>query len=171
MPIYYVEDMSGKTQRRTYDSLDISGAVALGFSEKNFQTLNLDAENSLKRPWHKLERGLRIGRLRDYVSRESERVKLSLDDADALFKLLSKALDRKLLNSKAAVTYNIDLQQISEIKGLMSHTTAQGTTKYQIIDKKPAATQKRRLSVPGPLIKENTSEVSSEIKNESAPAQ
>ena len=99
-------------------------------------------------------------------------MKLSLDDADALFKLLSKALDRKLLNSKASVTYDPELQQITEIKGLMSHTTAQGVTKYQIIDKKPAATQKRRPSVvaaPGAL-KENTSEVSSETKNEGPPA-
>ena len=55
--------MSGKTQRRPYDSLDISGAVALGFYERTFKSLANDAENSLKRPWHKLERGLRIGRL------------------------------------------------------------------------------------------------------------
>ena len=175
LSLYHIEGMSGKTQRRTYDSLDISGAVALGFSERNFQTLNRDAENSLKRAWHKLERGLRIGRLREYVSRETERVKLSAEDADALFKLLSKALDRKVLNSKASVTYDPDLQQITEIKGLMSHTTAQGVTKYQIIDKKPAATQKRRLSLAAPLAplaaaKENTSEVSSETKNEGPPA-
>jgi len=164
--------MSGKTQRRSYDSLDISGAVALGFSEKNFQTLNRDAENSLKRAWHKLERGLRIGRLRDYVTRETERVHLSPEDADALFKLLSKALDRKLLNSKASVTYDLELQQITEIKGLVSHVSAQGAIKYQILDKKPAATQKKRTAVNTVV---NTTgilpEVSSEIKNEGPPAQ
>jgi hypothetical protein len=86
------DDNRGKTQRRSYDNLDVSGAVALGFYEKTFQILTNDAENSLKRPWHKLERGLRIGRLRDYVSRETERVKLNPDDSDALFKLLLKAL-------------------------------------------------------------------------------
>ena len=160
--------MSGKTQRRTYESLDVSGAIALGFSEKNFQMLNVDAENSLKRPWHKLERGLRIGRLREYVNREIERVKLSSDDADILFKLLNRSLDKKILNSKASVTYDQDLQQITEIKGLVSHTGASGSTKYQILDKKPAATQKRRPSLAP---KENLNEVSSEIKNEGNVAQ
>jgi hypothetical protein len=155
--------MSGKTQRKTYESLDLSGAVALGFSEKNFQLLNTDAENSLKRAWHKLERGLRIGRLREYVSRETERVSLNQEDSENLFKLLIKALDKKVLNSKASVTYNMELQQITEIKGLVSHSTAAGTVKYQILDKKPAFTQKRRMSLPP---KEILQDISSESKNE-----
>jgi hypothetical protein len=160
-----VDDNRGKTQRRSYENLDISGAIALGFYEKTFQVLNKDAENSLKRPWHKLERGLRIGRLRDYVTRETERLRLNLEDADSLFKLLLKALDRKLLNSKAAVTYDGDTQQITEVKGLVSHTTANGTTKYQILEKKAASTQKKR-AVSKDLVPVN----SSELKNETADA-
>ena len=139
-----------KTQRRAYDTnvLDVSGAVALGFYERNFQILNRDAENSLKRPWHKLERGLRIGRLRDYVARDTERLKLDAEDSDALFKLLLKALDKKLLSSKAAVTYNIETQQVTEIKGLVSHTDANSKTKFQILEKKSGTTLKRRVAVP-----------------------
>lgn len=159
------DDNRGKTQRRSYDNLDVSGAVALGFYEKTFQILTNDAENSLKRPWHKLERGLRIGRLRDYVSRETERVKLNADDSDALFKLLLKALDRKLLSSKAAVTYDVDSQQITEIKGLVSHTTATGTIKYQILEKKTAATQKKRIAAPKDLVPNNSSESKNETVN------
>ena len=154
---------NAKTQRRTYESLDVSGAVALGFYEKTFQVLNKDAENSLKRPWHKLERGLRIGRIRDYVARETERLKLDGEDSDALFKLLQKALDRKLLNSKAAVSYDANEQQITEIKGLVSHTGANNRTKYQILEKKTAATQKKR---PSSAIKEIPASNSSESKNE-----
>ena len=97
--------MNNKTQRRPYENLDISGAMALGFYERTFKNLATDAENSLKRPWHKLERGLRIGRIREFVSREAERLKLDAEDTDALFKLLTKALDRKLLNSKSVVIY------------------------------------------------------------------
>jgi hypothetical protein len=140
----------GKTQKRTHDmnTLDVSGAVALGFYERNFQILNRDAENSLKRPWHKLERGLRIGRLRDYVARDTERLKLDSEDSDALFKLLCKALDKKMLSSKAAVTYNSETQQIAEIKGLVSHTDANGKTKFQILEKKSGTTLKRRITVP-----------------------
>ena len=143
-------NVRAKTQKRTHDmnTLDVSGAVALGFYERNFQILNRDAENSLKRPWHKLERGLRIGRLRDYVTRDTERLKLDAEDSDALFKLLLKALDKKMLSSKAAVTYNNETQQITEIKGLVSHTDANGKTKFQILEKKSGTTLKRRVAVP-----------------------
>jgi hypothetical protein len=133
-----------KTQRKLHDNLDVTGAVALGFSERTFQMLNQDAGNALKRPWHKLERGLRIGRIREFVSREKDRLNLNEEDNDLLFKLLSKALDRKILNSKASVTYDHDTEKITEIKGLVSHTTASGSTKYQIIEKKPGSTLKKR---------------------------
>lgn len=159
--------MSSKTQRRIYENLDISGAVALGFYEKNFKTLATDAENSLKRPWHKLERGLRIGRIREFVARETDRLKMDAEDSDALFKLLLKALDRKLLNSKAAVSYELDSEQITEIKGLVSHTSANNKTKFQILEKKPAATQKKRSATPGPA-KDLPPANSSEVKNETA---
>jgi hypothetical protein len=138
------EESRAKTQRKLQDNLDMSGALALGFSEKTFQMLNQDAGNALKRPWHKLERGLRIGRIREFVSREKERVHLNDEDTDLLFKLLAKALDRKILNSKASVTYDHDTEKITEIKGLVSHTTASGTTKYQIIEKKAGSTLKKR---------------------------
>ena len=159
------DDHRAKTQRRSYDTLDVSGAVALGFYEKTLQILNKDAEHSFKRPWHKLERGLRIGRIRDYVSRETERIKLNAEDSDNLFKLLLKALDRKLLNSKAAVTYDVDTQQITEIKGLVSHTTATGTIKYQILEKKAASTQKKRVAAPKDLVPSNSSESKNETVN------
>jgi hypothetical protein len=160
-----------KTHRRPYEILDVSGAVALGFYERNFQTLSNDAENSLKRPWHKLERGLRIGRIRDFVSKETERITLNEEDSDALFKLLVKALDRKLLNSKAAVTYDSATHSITEIKGLVSHTSANNRTKYQILEKKPAATLKKRAPsapplAPSALSKELPTNTSSEGKNE-----
>ena len=141
--------MSRKTG--SYQSLDISGAVALGFYEKTFQILSQDAGAALKRPWHKLERGLRIGRLREFVVREAERLKLVAEDSDTLFKLLLKGLDRKLLSSKAAVTYEPDKEQITEIKGLVAHTSAAGRTKYQLIEKKPGTTQKRRTKETAPI--------------------
>jgi hypothetical protein len=161
--IYALGNGKAKTQRRPIDVLDVSGAVALGFYERNFQILNRDAENSLKRPWHKLERGLRIGRIRDYVARDTERLKLDNEDSDALFKLLLKALDKKLLSSKAAVTYDSEKQQITEIKGLVSHTDANSKTKFQILEKKVGTTLKKRSETK---VKEISPSVSSDIKNE-----
>ena len=139
------EESRNKTQRKLYTDLDLTGAMALGFSEKTYQMLNKDAGNALKRPWHKLERGLRIGRLRDFVARETEKLKLSDEDSDALFKLLCRGLDRKMLSSKAAVTYDHDTEQILEIKGLVAHTNAIGQTKYQLLEKKSGTTQKKRI--------------------------
>lgn len=173
--------MNSKTQRRSYDTLDVSGAVALGFYERTFKNLANDAENSLKRPWHKLERGLRIGRLREFVSRETDRLKLDAEDTDGLFKLLTKALDKKILNSKAAVSYEIETERITEIKGLVSHTGANNKTKYQLLEKKVGSTQKRRPSIVQqvqPQVQPQVPQVpaapkelplnnSSEVKNES----
>jgi hypothetical protein len=156
--------MNNKTQRRPYENLDISGAMALGFYERTFKNLATDAENSLKRPWHKLERGLRIGRIREFVSREAERLKLDAEDTDALFKLLTKALDRKLLNSKSVVIYEAEAEKIAEIKGLVSHTAANGKTKYQLLEKKPGITQKRRPSLPKEIALNNSSEVKNETE-------
>jgi hypothetical protein len=138
------DDSRAKTYRKPHTSLDISGAMALGFSEKTFNMLSTDAGNALKRPWHKLERGLRIGRLRDYVARETEKMRLNAEDGDLLFKLLCKGLDRKMLSSKAAVTYDCDTEQVLEIKGLVAHSTSDGKTKYQLLEKKMATTQKKR---------------------------
>ena len=138
------DDNRNKTQRNSYGTLDISGALALGFSEKTFNILSNDAVNALKRPWHKLERGLRIGRLREYVSRETQKMSLNDEDADILFKLLCKGLDRKMLSSKAAVTYDLELEKITEIKGLVAHSQASGRTKYQLLEKKLGTTQKKR---------------------------
>jgi hypothetical protein len=138
------EENRNKTQRNLSNVLDISGAAALGFSEKTFQALNNDAVNALKRPWHKLERGLRIGRIREFVSREKARFLLSDNDSDALFKLLSKSLQDKLLSNKAAVTYDFENEQITEIKGLVSHTTASGQVIYQLLEKKTVQTLKKK---------------------------
>ena len=153
------DDNRSKTYRKSHATLDISGAVALGFAEKTFQMLSTDAGNALKRPWHKLERGLRIGRLREYVARETEKMHLNPEDADFLFKLLSKGLDRKMLSSKAAVLYDHDTEKILEIKGLVAHSTADGRTKYQLLEKKIVTTQKKRgPQPPKELLANNSNE-------------
>ena len=155
------DDSRGKTLKKPHSNLDISGAVALGFYEKTFQYLSQDAGNALKRPWHKLERGLRIGRLREFVARETQRLTLNAEDNDLLFKLLLKGLDRKMLSSKAAVTYDQENEQITEIKGLVAHTSSNGRTKFQLLEKKSGTTQKKR---PVAGIKE-TPTPSSEVAN------
>ena len=77
-------------------------------------------------------------------------MKLCDEDSQALFKILSTALDRKMLSSKASVTYDHEKEQITEVKGLVSHSAATGRTKYQLLEKKATGTQKKRSSKETP---------------------
>lgn len=98
--------------------------------------LDTNAGDAFRRPWHRLERGLRLNRIRLFIA--SEKTKLNLSDADSeyLTNLLHKSLDKKLLNSKSAVVYSVDSQEIQEIKGLVYHTTSEGRVLSQIVEKK-----------------------------------
>jgi hypothetical protein len=104
------------------------------------QFLNLNASEAYKRPWHRLERGLRLNRLRKFIDTEKERMSLSSSDTDTLTNLLHKALDKKQLNSKTCVVYNMENQEIQEIKGLMYHKVADGRIISQIVEKKAGVT-------------------------------
>jgi hypothetical protein len=146
------EESRSKTQKRLHSELDISGALALGFSEKTYQALSQDADNALKRPWHKLERGLRIGRLREFVAREKVKQNLCEEDSSALFKLLTAGLDRKMLSSKAAVTYDHEEEKITEINGLVPQNMEAGRVKYQLLEKRTVGTQKKRSTKETPTV-------------------
>lgn len=110
--------------------------------------LKQESDNAFKRPWHRLERGLRMNRLRKFSEDEAKRLKLSEAEKNTLFILLNKSLEKKLLNSKTAVIYDQDLEKITEIKGLVSHRTSAGETLFQLLDRKNAVTFRRRPQVP-----------------------
>ena len=98
--------------------------------------LDESARDAFRRPWHRLERGLRLNRIRLFIASEKTKLNLSDADADYLTNLLHKSLDKKLLNSKSAVVYNVEAQEIQEIKGLIYHTTSEGRVLSQIVEKK-----------------------------------
>jgi hypothetical protein len=106
--------------------------------------LRQESESAFKRPWHRLERGLRMNRLRKFSEDEAKRLKLSESEKNNLFILLNKSLEKKLLNSKTAVIYDLDEEKITEIKGLVSHRTSSGETLFQLLDRKNAVTFRRR---------------------------
>jgi hypothetical protein len=106
--------------------------------------LKQESDNAFKRPWHRLERGLRMNRLRKFSEDEAKRLKLSEVEKNNLFILLNKSLEKKLLNSKTAVIYDLDQEKITEIKGLVSHRTSAGETLFQLLDRKNAVTFRRR---------------------------
>ena len=108
--------------------------------------LNLNASEAYKRQWHRLERGLRLNRIRKFV--DSEKIKLSLsdEDTDYLKSRLEKALDKKLLNSKTCVVYDPEKEEIQEIKGLVYHKTADGRMLSNIVDKKSGVTFRKKAT-------------------------
>lgn len=144
-----------KTLKRTHDiSGDVIGIAPItrkniGFeSDSLMQFLDQDAGGAYKRPWHRLERGLRLNRLRKFSDEESERLHLSENEKINLYNLLSKSLDKKLLNSKTAVIYDQQKEAITEIKGLVMHRSSDGTVLFQLVDKQKAITFRKKKTTP-----------------------
>ena len=129
--------MSAKTHKRTAE--DASAEIsALD------QILNAGTADAYKRQWHRLERGLRLNRLRAFVEDEVARISLSEAEATQLLGLLQKALDKKMLNSKTTVVYDQDEEKIKEIKGLVSHRGADGVLRFQFVEKRAIQTLRRK---------------------------
>jgi hypothetical protein len=140
--------MSGlsKTRKRIVDLSGGFPSVVNDRADQFIKFLATNSEDAFTRPWHRLERGMRLNRLRKFADEESTRFNLSETDKTDLFNMLVKALDKKQLNSKSVVNYDVDQQKILEIKGLNFHRTAEGAVIYQISEKR-GVTQKRRSAV------------------------
>ena len=110
------------------------------------QFLEQEAGGAYKRPWHRLERGLRLNRLRKFSEDEAARLNLKEAEKVALYSLLIKSLDKKLLNSKTAVIYDQAKESITEIKGLIMHINSEGTVLFQLLDKQKAVTFRKKKS-------------------------
>jgi hypothetical protein len=147
----YMNTLTGRN-RTLKKNHDISGDVIAIAPRKNvsfesdtlLQFLEQDAGGAYKRQWHRLERGLRLNRLRKFSTEEAQRLNLSEGEKTALYNLLAKSLDRKLLNSKTSVIYDQDKQAITEIKGLVMHRSAEGTVLFQLLDKQKAVTFRKK---------------------------
>ena len=145
-----------KTLRRSTAS-DLSGArvrTDYAVNENLQRLLDSEATTAYKKPWHRLERGLRINRIRQFCQDMMEKRQLKQTETDALFALLIKALDKKVLNSKTAVTYDVDTEKISEIKHLVMHQNAEGNVLFQIVEKRNAVTFRKKAgaSVADPTL-------------------
>jgi hypothetical protein len=137
-----------KTLKKSYD---LSGQVfsAPQQSDSLLNFLEQEAGGAYKRPWHRLERGLRLNRLRKFSEDEAGRLNLKEPEKIALYSLLIKSLDKKLLNSKTAVIYDPSKESITEIKGLVMHRSSDETVLFQIIDKQKGVTFRRKKTILG----------------------
>ena len=102
---------------KTYKKIDDKDTTK--DKETTFKELLEDsAKVAYSRPWHRLERGLRLNRLRIFVEDISPQFNMTKDEKDTFFIFLQKALDKKLLNTLKIVNYDIDTQRIKLIRGL-----------------------------------------------------
>ena len=108
--------------------------------------LDESARDAFARPWHRLERGLRLNRLRMYVEQISPQCSFTTDEKAKFFAYLQNALDRKLLNTHKIVNYVPEQQRIVSITGLEVRRAPDGTAKWGFVIKKPkdTATRKKR---------------------------
>ena len=106
--------------------------------EETFKTLMEDsAREAYSRPWHRIERGLRLNRLRIFVEGLTPQYEMTKEDKDAFFLFLQKALDKKLLNTLKVVIYDQDKQRITAIRGLEIKRNDEGILKWGFQVKKP----------------------------------
>jgi hypothetical protein len=109
--------------------------------------LDESAREAFRRPWHRLERGLRLNRLRMYVEEMSAQCSFTTEEKGRFFVFLQNALDRKLLNTHKIVEYVPEVQKIRSIKGLEVRRTPTGEAKWGFVKAKKAdATRKRRVT-------------------------
>lgn len=111
--------------------------------------LDESARDAFRRPWHRLERGLRLNRLRMYVEEMSPQCSFTAAEKENFFKFLSGALDRKLLNTHKIVEYVAELQKIKTIHGLEVRRMPDGTCKWGFVKKKEGTRRAPRKTVGG----------------------
>jgi len=128
---------------------DVKEAYVGGREKQDEAFKNLledSAREAYLRPWHRLERGLRLNRLRIFIEDIGPQFAMTREEKDDLFLFLQKALDKKLLNTLKVVIYVQETQRITEIKGFEIKRNAEGVLKWVFATKKPKtdATRKRK---------------------------
>lgn len=144
-----MSSIRNRTLRKS-TTCDLSANVIdFAINESLQRLIQAEADTAYKKPWHRLERGLRLNRLRAFTEDLASKRGLKDSEKQALTSLLMKALDKKLLNSKSAVEYDMEAQEIKEIKPLVMHQSASGEVLFQLLEKRNAVTFRKRASGGG----------------------
>lgn len=115
--------------------------------EDTFRVLMEDsAREAYSRPWHRIERGLRLNRLRIFIEEISPQYTMTKEEKDAFFLFLQKSLDKKLLNTLKVVVYDQEKQRITAIRGMEIKRNDTGVLKYafQVKTPKVEGTRKKK---------------------------
>jgi hypothetical protein len=130
---------SADTKVTTTDAKPEEAKVEVEIVSDPFRNLlDESAREAFRRPWHRLERGLRLNRLRMYVEEMSAQCSFNQEEKTRFFAFLQNALDRKLLNTHKIVEYVPEIQKIRSIKGLEVRRTPNGEAKWGFVRSKKA---------------------------------
>lgn len=132
-----------RTFRKSAHDLS-SNVIDFAVNDSLQKLIAAEAGTAYKRPWHRLERGLRLNRLRAFTDDLGAKRGLKDSEKQALLTLLSKALDKKLLNSKTSVEYDQEEEVIKEIKPLVMHQSATGEVLFRLLEKRNAVTFRKK---------------------------
>lgn len=147
-----------RTQKKTAgpsESTEPSSAASVvsqlqASGEHRFKILlEAGAREAYARPWHRIERGLRLNRIRIFIEEMGPQYNMTRSEKDELFIFLQKALDNKLLNTLKVVQYDQLTQRILSIKGLELKRNAEGILKASFNVKKPRSTDTTRKKKKG----------------------
>lgn len=136
-----------RTVRRSTHDLS-ANSFDFAVNEPLQRMIEMEAGGAYKKPWHRLERGLRLNRIRAFVTDLSEKRGFKDSEKQTLLSLLTKSLDKKLLNSKTSVEYDPEEECIKEIKPLVMHQSANGDILFQLLEKRNAVTFRKRPATP-----------------------
>jgi len=147
-----------KTQKRSVSPTS--------FTQNDTDTLNTfldnEKEQAYANPWHRLDKALRLNRLRDFAEKEAVRLNLPEGDLKNLNVVLQKGLAKGQLSSKATVSYDSQKQEITEIKALVMHRNSSGNMLFQIVEKKSGVTFRKPKQSSEP--KQNSEAKATEAK-------
>lgn len=105
--------------------------------DSNFDTeedinhfLREEKQNSLKKPWNKLDQGMKINRIKNFCENQQSQHKLSESEHSTLVKMLLLACHGNKINKNTDVNYNTETCEIESIKALQFDESKR---KYKIV--------------------------------------
>ena len=113
--VFSIEEGS-KTLPITIEETKSTSSIDPGF----FSFLKAESVSALKKPWLRLERGMRIQKFRQFASEYMDEAGKHLNEKEKeiFVKTLISLNDSKQLNSKQSVNYDLEEGKIKDIKGL-----------------------------------------------------
>jgi hypothetical protein len=140
-----------KTQKKPLSDVDADIGEASETDSSLKGLLEDSAREAYSRPWHRIERGLRLNRLRIFVEEVAPQFGMTKEEREGFFIFLQKSLDKKLLNTLKVVIYDQEKQRITQIRGLEIKRNQEEVLKWGFSVKKQrtdATRKKRKEDIP-----------------------